>query len=330
MKTRITGQLNRGLEFIRRRTGRKFIRYYERTSEPATEGTAPKPDKTAEKHPTKAEDQTSPFGPSGKLYAATYGPMGMPPWGSNSEARKPEKTKKGAVTDLLKLAKDYANTVKKWGVTKREVVPVVNVTVNYPGRMKREDIKQSEWQALELLVERAAKEGTVVMIDLYVGKGDPIALTANYVEHFVPMGPHVWIDIDWEHCKERNEKNMIESALCYFRKRAELGYDEPGVFGGYVFASSDITLAGKVGKGLEALEPEEYDRQSGVFVPLFDGYGNRKLKYKRTQNLRRTMGKSHPYGIMEFVTRWENKYDQGLEPKEYLSAFPHTLLLIRQ
>lgn len=301
----------------------RLVRFFRRAPGQATGGAAPEPDE-------KVGAESSPFGPGGRLYAATYGPWGMPPWGSNSEARKPERTKEGAVTDVLGLAKDYANRVENWAVTEREVVPAVNITVNYPGRMKRADIRKSEWEALELLVERAAKEGTIVMIDLYVGTADPVALTEKYVDHFVPMGPHVWIDIDWEHCRKRNEENMIGSALVYFQRRAELGYDEPGVFGGYVFASADITLAGKVGSGLDALEPEEYDRQAGVFVPLFDGFGSTPIKFKKTQLLRRAMGQRHPYGIMEFVTRWEDKYDKGFEPKKYLSAFPNTLLFIRQ
>jgi hypothetical protein len=277
-----------------------------------------------------AEEEAAPAVPTGRLYAATYGPWAMAPWGSNSAARKPEKTKEGAVTDVLGLAQEYAETVKSWGVTDREVVPVVNLTVNYPGRMKREEIKKAEWEALELLVESAAASGTVVMIDLYVGMADPVALTARYADHFLPAGPHVWIDVDWEHCRTRNEENMTASALAYFQRRAALGYDEPGVFAGYVFASTDIALAGRVARRLEALGPEEYDRRAGAFVPLFDGFGSTPIKFKKTEMLRSEMGKRHPYGIMEFVTRWKDRYDKGFEPEEYLRAFPQTLLFIRQ
>ena len=42
------------------------------------------------------------------------------------------------------------------------------------------------------------------------------------------------------------------------------------------------------------------------------------------------MGRAHPYGIMEFVTRWQDRYDKGFEPRTYLSAFPEALLYIRQ
>lgn len=136
---------------------------------------------------------------------------------------------------------------------------------------------------------------------------------------------NLWLDWDIEHTYHGRvdlpEINQI--VTLYFSKRQERGFQSPGIFALYVFDEDQIT-------NLEAVI-RQYP--GGSVVPIFNGYGGNSPnpvldKIERARRVLGLFGEGY-YGIMEFETRWGDRYDQ-ISVHDYLQAFPDALIVVSQ
>lgn len=216
----------------------------------------------------------------------------------------------------LDLARAYAERVDQWNGEK-EIVIAINPNAAMAGKI-------SEREAyLYYLISEARRQGYYVMLDVQTGNRDPEKLFDALMDKF--LYENVWFDWDLEHTAGETipVKQINHIAEAYFTRRLERGYSAPGIFAFYVFKADQVS------------NPQNLRRtyEGGLVVPIFDGYGGHGAdsgqgKIAKTQRVLSLFGEG-PYGIMEFETRWGDRYDQ-IGAREYFLAFPDALIMVSQ
>ena len=168
------------------------------------------------------------------------------------------------------------------------------------------------------LSAEAERRQAFVMLDVQTGSQDPAALFGRLMDKY--LRENVWFDWDLEHAEggKVHAAQINSLASEYFRRRAERGYQRPGVFAFYIFQLDAVQGVGEL----------QTTFSNGTVLPIFDGYGSRDLKISQTNRFRNLFS-GGPYGIMEFETRWGSKYDQ-IGAQEYLGAFPDAKIFASQ
>lgn len=241
--------------------------------------------------------------------AMVYGRPGPGGWGSLGQT---------VIADqALFLARTYAERVDEWNGDKKVVVAVNPNTVMAGNVTRREAY-------LYYLIAEARRQGYYVMIDIQTGDQDPLSLLNTLMDKF--LYENVWFDWDLEHTAAGGSvsaEQINQVAEAYFDRRRSRGYSKPGILGFYVFKTDQVANP-------EALR-RNYD--GDLVVPIFDGFGGKgtdpaQAKIAKTIRVLSLFGEG-PYGIMEFETRWGNRYDQ-ISAQEYFDAFPEALIIVSQ
>jgi len=243
-----------------------------------------------------------------KTIAMVYGRSQPGGWGSLGQT---------TIADQgLYLARNYAQKVEEWNGDKAVIV-AINPNVAMAGRVT------SREYYLYYLIAEARRQGYYVMLDVQTGNKDPTALFISLIDKF--LLENVWFDWDLEHTSggtvHSEQINQIVGA--YFASRQSMGYSSPGIFGFYVFKTDQVANPDKLRRS--------YD--GGLVVPIFDGFGGQgndpaRAKIAKTVRVLSQFGEG-PYGVMEFETRWGNRYDQ-ISAWEYFAAFPEALIMASQ
>ncbi len=214
------------------------------------------------------------------------------------------------------LARTYAEQVDLWNGA-RPVVVAINPNAVMAGHVTERELY------LYYLISEARRQGYYVMLDVQTGDQEPLSLFSRLMDKF--LQENVWFDWDIEHTARGkvDARQINEVAAAYFAHRQALRYQKPGVFGFYVFREDQVTNPAGVRR--------KYD--GGLVVPIFDGFGGSGQgtnggKIAKTARVLLQFGDG-PYGIMEFESRWGDRYDQ-IGAQEYFEAFPDTLILASQ
>lgn len=240
--------------------------------------------------------------------AMVYGRPGPGGWGSLGQT---------TIADhALDLARSYAERVDQWNGNKKVIV-AVNPNVAAAGQVSGRDLY------LYYLIAEARRQGYYVMLDIQSGDQPLLPLLNRLMDQF--LQENVWFDWDIEHATggKVDAEQINQAAAAYFARRQARGYQAPGVFGFYIFKADQVTNPGHVQRS--------YD--GGYVVPIFDGFGGRGQnpaldKIAKTAGVLSLFG-DEPYGIMEFETRWGNRYDQ-ISAQSYFEAFPNALVVASQ
>jgi hypothetical protein len=240
--------------------------------------------------------------------AMVYGHPSPGGWGSLGQT---------AIADqALHLARTYAKRVDEWNGDKAVVV-AVNPNVIAAGQVTNLDYY------LYYLISEARRQGYYVMLDVQTGNQDPLALYNALMDKF--LYENVWFDWDLEHTAGGivRAEQINRVAAAYFDRRRSKGYSSPGIFGFYVFNMGQVVNPDKLRR--------EYE--GGLVVPTFDGFGGHgtdpaQEKIAKTIRVLSLFG-AGPYGIMEFETRWGDRYDK-ISAREYFAAFPEALIMASQ
>ncbi len=237
-----------------------------------------------------------------------YGGPGPGGWGSLGLTNTAD--------EAIALARNYAKRVDEWNGL-GQVAVAINPNAVMVGKQAEPD------SYLYYLIAEARRQGYYVMLDVQTGEQDPLTPFTNLMDKF--LQENVWFDWDIEHTVggKVDAEQINRVAEVYFVRRKEHGYQTPGVFGFYVFKTDQITRPDRLRR--------YYD--GGIVIPIFDGFGGRGTKPAQEKIVKTTRVLSRfpdgPYGIMEFETRWDQKYDQ-ISAKEYFDAFPDTLIMVSQ
>lgn len=240
--------------------------------------------------------------------AMIYGRPNPGGWGSLGQTTTADQA--------LHLARAYAERVDEWNGDKQVVV-----TVNPNAAMAGQVTTRETY--LYYLIAEARRQGYYVMLDVQTGGQNPLTLFNSLMDKF--LYENVWFDWDLEHTAGGTVRagQINQVAEAYFERRQSKGYSSPGVFGFYVFKTDQVANPEKLRRS--------YD--GGLVVPIFDGFGGHGAdpaqgKIAKTNRVLSLFGEG-PYGIMEFETRWGDRYDQ-ISAREYFDAFPEALILASQ
>lgn len=252
-----------------------------------------------------ADSGARPLLPSldGAQIALTYGRARSGSWGTLGKTR--------TVDQAVYAAIQFADRVNVWN-GRLPVVAAVNPNVFMAGT--------NEMSSLYIyhLIAEAERRGVYVMLDVQPGGEDPLQLFGRLMDRY--LRENVWLDWDIEHTTggRVTAEQINRVAAEYFRRRAERGYGQKGIFAFYVFEMNAVA------------DPENIRREydNGWVVPIFDGYGPRAAKLAKTDQFRERFA-GGPLGIMEFETRWGTKYD-GISAQEYCMAYPDMLIYASQ
>lgn len=240
--------------------------------------------------------------------AMVYGHPSPGGWGSLGQT---------AIADqALHLARTYAERVDEWNGDKAVGV-AVNPNASVAGQVTNMDFY------LYYLIGEARRQGYYVMLDVQTGNQDPLALFNALMDKF--LYENVWFDWDLEHTAGGivRVEQINRVAEAYFDRRRSKGYSSPGIFSFYVFKVDQVVNPDKLHR--------EYD--GGLVVPIFDGFVGHGVdpaqeKIAKTIRVLSLFGDG-PYGIMEFVTRWGDRYDK-ISARDYFAAFPEALIMASQ
>lgn len=214
------------------------------------------------------------------------------------------------------LAETYAKRIDQWNGEKA-IVSAVNPNAAMAGQISNQQAY------LHYLIAEARRQGLYVMLDVQTGSREPEELFDELLDKY--LYENVWFDWDLEHTTSNAipAKRINQVAEAYFTHRQEKDYSAPGIFAFYVFKVNQVA------------SPEKLRRAyaGGLVVPIFDGFGGQGAdpgqgKIAKTRRVLSLFGDG-PYGIMEFETRWGNRYDQ-ISAHEYFSAFPEALIVVSQ
>ncbi|HXF84919.1 MAG TPA: hypothetical protein VNK49_05965 [Anaerolineales bacterium] len=233
--------------------------------------------------------------------AMVYGHRGPRGWGTLGQTQ--------TVDEALASARSFASRVDEWN-GRRPTVIAINPNIVTAGRITEND------PYIHTLIAEARRQGMYVMLDVQTGDQDALPLFTTLMDRH--LQENVWFDWDLEHTAAGsvNAKEINEMAKAYFQRRVERGFQTPGIFAFYVFSVDQVIDAASVQR--------IYNR--GMVVPIFDGYGPGKINKTRTIIAQFAPG---PFGVMEFETRWGNRYD-SISAREYFDAFSDALILASQ
>lgn len=240
--------------------------------------------------------------------AMVYGGPGSGGWGSLGLTNTAD--------EAIAMARNYAGRIDEWNRS-RQVAVAINPNAVMAGKQAEADLY------LYYLIAEARRQGYYVMLDVQTGDQDPLTLFTNLMDKF--LQENVWLDWDIEHTADGkvDAEQINQVAEAYFVRREENGYQTPGVFAFYVFKNDQIKHPDRLHR--------YYD--NGLVLPIFDGFGGQGMKPAQEKIAKTTQVLSRfpdgPYGIMEFETRWGQKYDQ-ISAQEYFDAFPDTLIMASQ
>jgi hypothetical protein len=216
----------------------------------------------------------------------------------------------------LHLARTYAKRLDKWNGDKAVVV-TINPNAAMAGQVTDRDTY------LYYLIGEARRQGYYVMLDVQTGNQDPLSLFNALMDKF--LQENVWFDWDLEHTAGDTVRaeQINQVAEAYFDRRWAKGYSSPGIFAFYVFKTNQVATPDKLRR--------DYD--GSLVVPIFDGFSGHgadpaRAKIAKTIQVLSLFGEG-PYGVMEFETRWGNRYDQ-ISAREYFAAFPEALIMASQ
>jgi hypothetical protein len=243
-----------------------------------------------------------------KTIAMIYGRPEPGGWGSLGQT---------AIADqAIYLARTYAERLDEWNGDKAVVV-AIDPNAAMAGKVTSRDTY------LYYLIAEARRESYYVMLDVQTGDRDPLALFNAQMDKF--LYENVWFDWDLEHTAGGmvRAEQINQVAQAYFDRRRSMGYSSPGIFGFYVFKTDQIVNPDKLC----------LDYDGGLVVPIFDGFGGRGSdpagsKISKTIRVLSQFGEGS-FGVMEFETRWGNRYDQ-ISAREYFAAFPEALIMASQ
>jgi hypothetical protein len=232
--------------------------------------------------------------------AMVYGHPGPGGWGSLGQT--------WTVDQALQSARMLATRVDGWNGDRPTVI-AVNPNVVVDGRAGDDEY-------IYQMIAEARRQGIYVMLDVQTGGEDPLALFSSLMDKY--LQENVWFDWDLEHTAGGvvSAEQINTFARMYFQRRQERGYQTAGIFAFYVFATNQVSDAETVQRS--------YDQ--GPVVPIFDGYGAKKVV---KTNLVIGHFAPGPFGVMEFETRWGDRYD-SISAQEYFETFPDALILASQ
>jgi hypothetical protein len=238
----------------------------------------------------------------GATIAMVYGRPESGTWGSLGET--------DLVDQAMHRAFRYSERVDQWNGSK-PVVTAVNPNILMAGASPMEE------SYIYHLIGEAKRQGAYVMLDVQTGSREPYAVFTELMDKY--LSDNVWFDWDLEHTTggRVHSSQINRVAAEYFRRRAERGYTSPGLFAFYIFDMAAVQAPSQL----------ETEYANGAVLPIFDGYGPRQIKINETHDFVRHFGV--PYGIMEFDTKWGQKYDD-IPARDYLGAFPDTWLFASQ
>jgi hypothetical protein len=232
--------------------------------------------------------------------AMVYGHPGPRGWGSLGQT--------WIVDQALESARKLAIRVDGWNGD-RPMVIAVNPNVVVDGRAGDDEY-------IYQMIAEARRQGIYVMLDVQTGEQDVLTLFASLMDKY--LQENVWFDWDLEHTAggQVSAWQINSLARTYFQRRQERGYRTTGIFAFYVFAADQVSDA-------EAVQ-RTYDH--GLVAPIFDGFGAKKVIKTNLVIDRFAPG---PFGVMEFETRWGDRYDT-ISAQEYFETFPDALILASQ
>jgi hypothetical protein len=233
--------------------------------------------------------------------AMVYGHPGPGGWGSLGQT--------WTVDQALQAARMFATRVDGWNVDRPAII-AVNPNVTMGGRIAEDD------EYVHQLIAEARRQGLYVMLDVHTGDQDPLALFSTLMDKY--LQENVWLDWDLEHTAggEVSAEQINTVAQAYFQRRQERSYRKAGIFAFYVFATDQVSDAEMVRRSYE----------QGLVVPIFDGFGAGKVPKTNLVIDRFAPG---PFGIMEFETRWGDRYD-SISAQEYFETFQNALIMASQ
>ena len=258
---------------------------------------------TVQLAPRSAEERALPPSLEAATIAMTYGRPKSGGWGTLGQTR--------IVDQAMHAALQFGARVDGWN-GQVPVVVAINPNIVMAGTSEVGDAY------IYHLIAEAERRNIYVMLDVQTGSQDPIALFGRLMDKY--LRENVWFDWDLEHAAggKVHAAQINAVAAEYLSRRAERGYRRQGVFAFYIFQMDAV-------QGIDQLQMS-YD--NGSVLPIFDGYGPRDLKISQTAKFRQLFS-GGPYGIMEFESRWGNKYDQ-ISAQEYLAAFPDAKIFASQ
>ena len=252
--------------------------------------------------PRLAAQAAPPTDWEGATIALTYGrPKGG--WGTLGQT--------SIVDQALHVSFRYGDRVAEWN-DGRPVVVAVNPNIIMEGKSRVNE------EYIYHLIAEAERRNAYVMLDVQTGSQDPVRLFGELFDKY--LRENVWFDWDLEHATGGRVHAAQINAIAadYFQRRAERGYQRPGVLAFYIFDMNAVQNPGELRMA--------YD--NGLVLPIFDGFGPANVKIAQTNKFRQLFGPV-PYGIMEFETRWGTRYDQ-IPAREYLAAFPDAMIFASQ
>jgi hypothetical protein len=216
----------------------------------------------------------------------------------------------------LDLVRTYSERVDQWNGEKG-IVSAINPNAAMKGQITKRETY------LYYLIAEARRQGYYVMLDVQTGSRNPEELFNELMDKF--LYENVWFNWDLEHTASETipVKQINRIAEAYFTRRLEKGYSAPGIFAFYVFKVDQVANPEKI----------RHYYAGGLVVPIFDGFGGHGAdpgqgKIAKTQRVLSLFGEG-PYGIMEFETRWGDRFDQ-IGAREYFLAFPDALIMVSQ
>lgn len=232
----------------------------------------------------------------GKTLALVYGKPKSIKWGSLGKTNTP--------AEAIEMTLWFASQVDQWNGAKG-TVSVVNPNI-------APEMYDSAY--VDDLISQARGQGVYVMLDVQTAMADHAAVFDKLFDRY--LAENVWFDFDIEMAGKIDSALINKIAESFFRKRAEKGFTQSGVFAVYVWELDAMTN----------IQNLQRDYKNGVVIPIFDGRGPEGPKVSQTERFKVLYG--HPYGIMEFDSNWGARYGE-MPANSYFGRFPDALIFAR-
>lgn len=237
-------------------------------------------------------------------YSLTYGGRG---WGSLGNAQ--------TASEMIRIAEEQSNNTSS--VLGQQMGTIVNPNICQGSFVTLSDNLVRE------LVNQSQQKSYKVMFDINTGTENPESVCRQMIDRFLPLGTNVYFDLDIEHIHGGGFSGQIDSTTLnriieyYFRKRGQLGYQEPGMFAFYLFTQKAVIDPSAIRLSYE----------NGIVVPIADGYGLLPEKQAFADWLEQIYGQK---GVMEFVLKWDQKYDKDGRWQEFFKSNPGAVIFAHQ